>query len=82
MGGIQTLARSTYSRMLPESEDNTSYFSFFDVSEKIGLAIGTLSFGIIETLWDIRTSVLALIIFFVLGWTLLMRVPFHEKNQG
>jgi UMF1 family MFS transporter len=82
MGGSQTLARSTYSRMLPESEDNTSYFSFFDVSEKIGLAIGTLSFGIIETLWDIRTSVLALIIFFVLGWALLMRVPFQEKTQA
>jgi UMF1 family MFS transporter len=68
--------------MLPETDDNTSYFSFFDVSEKIGLAIGTLSFGIIETLWDIRTSVLALIIFFLLGWFLLMRVPFKETAKN
>jgi UMF1 family MFS transporter len=82
MGGIQSLARSSYSRMLPETDDNTSYFSFFDVSEKIGLAIGTLSFGIIETLWDIRTSVLALIIFFLLGWFLLMRVPFKETAKN
>lgn len=78
MGGIQSLARSTYSRMLPETEDNTSYFSFFDVSEKIGLAIGTFSFGFIESYADIRTSVLALIIFFVLGWLLLLRVPFSK----
>jgi UMF1 family MFS transporter len=78
MGGIQSLARSTYSRMLPETEDNTSYFSFFDVSEKIGLAIGTFSFGLIESFADIRTSVLALIIFFVLGWVLLLRVPFSK----
>lgn len=81
MGGIQSLARSTYSRMLPETEDNTSYFSFFDVSEKIGLALGTFSFGLIESFADIRTSVLALIIFFVLGWLLLLRVPFNTSAE-
>jgi UMF1 family MFS transporter len=75
MGGIQSLARSTYSKMLPEAEDNASYFSFFDVSEKIGLAIGTISFGLIETFTDIRTSVLALVVFFVAGIILLLRVP-------
>jgi len=74
MGGIQSLARSTYSMMLPETEDNTSYFSFFDVSEKIGLALGTFSFGLIESYADIRTSVLALVAFFVLGILLLLRV--------
>jgi UMF1 family MFS transporter len=75
MGGIQSLARSTYSKMLPETEDHASYFSFFDVSEKIGLAIGTISFGLIETFTDIRTSVLALVVFFVAGIILLLRVP-------
>jgi UMF1 family MFS transporter len=75
MGGIQSLARSTYSMMLPETEDNTSFFSFFDVSEKIGLALGTFSFGLIESYADIRTSVLALVVFFVLGLLLLLRVP-------
>lgn len=75
MGGIQALARSTYSKMLPETEDHASYFSFFDVSEKIGLAIGTFTFGLIEGLADIRTSVLALVVFFILGFLLLMRVP-------
>jgi MFS transporter, UMF1 family len=78
MGGIQALARSTYSKMLPETEDHASYFSFFDVSEKIGLAIGTFSFGFIEGLTNIRTSVLALVVFFVLGLLLLLRVPKSE----
>lgn len=82
MGGIQSLARSTYSRMLPETEDNTSYFSFFDVSEKIGLALGTFSFGLIETFADIRTSVLALIIFFLFGWLLLMRVKIRTISEN
>lgn len=78
MGGIQALARSTYSKMLPETEDHASYFSFFDVSEKIGLAVGTFSFGFIEHLANIRTSVLALVVFFVLGLLLLLRVPKSE----
>jgi MFS transporter, UMF1 family len=78
MGGIQAIARSTYSKMLPETEDHASYFSFFDVSEKIGLAIGTFSFGFIEGIANIRTSVLALIVFFILGFLLLLRVPKSE----
>jgi UMF1 family MFS transporter len=82
MGGIQSLARSTYSRMLPATDDNTSYFSFFDVSEKIGLALGTFSFGLIESYADIRTSVLALVVFFVLGIILLMRVPNSWDKQS
>lgn len=78
MGGIQAMARSTYSKMLPETEDHASYFSFFDVSEKIGLALGTFSFGLIEGFADIRTSVLALVVFFVAGFALLMRVPKND----
>lgn len=76
MGGIQALSRSTYSKMLPETEDHASYFSFFDVSEKIGLAIGTSTFGLIEdATGGIRNSVLSLIITFIIGLLLLMRVP-------
>jgi MFS transporter, UMF1 family len=76
MGGIQALSRSTYSKMLPETEDHASYFSFFDVSEKIGLAIGTSTFGLIEdATGGIRNSVLSLIITFVIGFLLLLRVP-------
>lgn len=80
MGGIQALSRSTYSKLLPETKDHTSYFSFFDVSEKIGIVIGTFSFGLIEGLTgSMRQSVLALITFFVLGFLGLFFIP---KNTG
>jgi len=80
MGGIQAMSRSTYSKMLPETQDHASYFSFFDVSEKIGLAIGTVSFGLIEGITGgIRESVLSLIATFVIGFLLLLRVPKSEN---
>jgi UMF1 family MFS transporter len=76
MGGIQALSRSTYSKLLPETQDHTSYFSFFDVSEKLGIVIGTFSFGFIEGLTgSMRQSVLALIAFFALGFIGLLFVP-------
>lgn len=76
MGGIQALSRSTYSKMLPQTKDHASYFSFFDVSEKIGLAIGTTTFGLIEDITGgIRNSILSLIIIFIVGFVLLLRVP-------
>jgi len=76
MGGIQAISRSTYSKMLPQTKDHASYFSFYDVSEKIGLAIGTTTFGLIEDLTgNIRNSVLSLIIIFIIGFVLLLRVP-------
>jgi UMF1 family MFS transporter len=76
MGGIQSLSRSTYSKLLPETEDHASYFSFYDVCEKIGIAIGTLSFGLIEGLTGgMRNSILTLIAFFVVGFILLLTIP-------
>lgn len=76
MGGIQALSRSTYSKFLPETKDHASYFSFFDVSEKIGIVIGTFSFGFIEGLTgSMRQSVLVLISFFVIGFIGLLFVP-------
>jgi len=68
MGGSQSLARSTYSKMLPETEDHTSFFSFYDVVEKLATVGGTFSFGIIEALTgSMRNSVLAIIAFFAVG---------------
>jgi UMF1 family MFS transporter len=76
MGGTQSLARSTYSKLLPETKDTASFFSFYDVTEKVGLIIGLLSFGYIEgTFGSMRTSILALILFFIVGLLLLLRVP-------
>jgi UMF1 family MFS transporter len=69
MGGIQSLSRSTYSKFLPQdSPDHTSYFSFYDVTEKVALVFGMFSFGYIEELTgSMRNSVIALTLFFVLG---------------
>jgi MFS transporter, UMF1 family len=68
MGGTQSLARSTYSKMLPETKDHTSFFSFYDVSEKIATVGGTFSFGIIEAITgSMRYSVLAIVVFFIVG---------------
>ncbi|MEN9700622.1 MAG: hypothetical protein RLZZ301_1820 [Bacteroidota bacterium] len=82
MGGIQSLSRSTYSKLLPETKDLTSYFSFYDLAEKIGLALGTLTFGLIEGLLDIRTSILALVVFFILGFILLIRIPSTNETRN
>jgi UMF1 family MFS transporter len=80
MGGVQSLSRSTYSKLLPETEDNASYFSFFDVCEKIGIVIGMLSFGLIEGITGgMRNSILALIVFFILGFVVLLTIP-KTKN--
>ncbi|HZX62581.1 MAG TPA: MFS transporter, partial [Bacteroidales bacterium] len=68
MGGTQSLARSTYSKMLPDTTDHTSFFSFYDVMEKLATVAGTFSFGIIEAITgSMRYSVLAICIFFMTG---------------
>jgi UMF1 family MFS transporter len=79
MGGTQSLARSTYSKFLPETNDHASYFSFYDVTEKVGLIIGLLSFGFLEGFGgSMRVSILALITFFILGYLAVLMVPKKE----
>ncbi len=74
MGGIQSLSRSTWAKLMPPTGATASYFSFFDVTEKIGIVIGMASFGAIQhATGSQRTSVLALMVFFVVGLLLLIR---------
>ena len=75
MGGVQALSRSTYSKFLPETDDTTSYFSFYDVAEKIGIVIGMLIFAIVDQRSSMRDAILFLFIFFLIGIILLFRVP-------
>lgn len=83
MGGIQALSRSTYSKLLPETKDHASYFSFFDVSEKLGIVLGVFAFGAIEGVTgDMRKSVLALIAFFVIGFVLLLLVKPEKRVEN
>lgn len=78
MGGIQALSRSTYSKFMPETTDTTSFFSFYDVAEKIGIVIGMSIFALVSQLGEsMRPAALLLGIFFIIGIFLLQRV--HRK---
>ncbi|MBK7850879.1 MAG: MFS transporter [Bacteroidetes bacterium] len=75
MGGVQSLSRSTYSKLLPETIDHASYFSFYDVCDKLGTVLGTLAFGLInERTGSMRNSIIVLISFFIIGLILLLRM--------
>ncbi|MBA3972368.1 MAG: MFS transporter, partial [Bacteroidetes bacterium] len=75
MGGIQALSRSTYSKMIPATDDNTSYFSFYDVCEKLSIVFGMATFGIINELSaTMRSPIAVLVVFFVIGFLLLFRI--------
>lgn len=77
MGGIQSLSRSTYSKFIPsKTSDTTSFFSFYDVAEKIGIVIGMFTYGYIaDVTGKIQNAILFLILFFIVGLFLLVRVP-------
>jgi len=80
MGGTQSLARSTYSKMIPETKDHTSFFSFYDVMEKLATVAGTFSFGFIEMITgSMRYSILAISIFFILGMVFLFIIYNIER---
>lgn len=83
MGGIQSLSRATYSKMIPsDTKDHTSYFSFYDVMEKMSIVLGTFAYGVIEQITGgMRNSILALSLFFVIGlaFLLLTKIP---KNKA
>lgn len=83
MGGIQSLSRSTYAKLMPKTKDTASYFSFYDVTEKIAIVIGMFSFGIITEMFNgsQRNSVLALMIFFVIGFFLLYYTLRAQNKQ-
>ena len=82
MGGIQSLSRSTFSKLLPKTKDHASFFSIYDVLEKIGIVIGTFLFGFIEGVTEsMRNSALVIASFFILGLLLILMVK-REKSIG
>ena len=83
MGGIQSLSRSTYSKLMPPTHDTASFFSFYDVSEKLAIVIGMLSFGFIDSIMNMRSAIIALISFFAIGALILylaIRIPVSEGD--
>ncbi len=85
MGGIQSLSRATFAKLIPtDSNDHASFFSFFDITFNLSIAFGTFTYGFIEQLYDsMRNSVLALMVFFVIGLALLLlvRIPGFETSK-
>lgn len=83
MGGIQSLSRSTYSKLMPVTKDTASFFSFYDVTEKIAIVVGMFSFGFITQITgSMRNSILALILFFVLGLIFLVFAYTRTKTYS
>ena len=75
MGGIQALSRSTYSKFIPPTIDTASFFSFYDVAEKIGIVIGTFLYGLVaQATGSMRNAAIFLGLFFLFGALLLTRV--------
>ncbi len=82
MGGIQSLSRSTYSKLMPETKDTASFFSFYDVTEKFAIVIGLFTFGFIEGISSIRESILSLVVFFALGLLFLLFTNSAQKSKA
>jgi UMF1 family MFS transporter len=83
MGGIQSLSRSTYSKYLPaNTPDTASFFSFYDVTEKMAIVIGLFSFAYIEEVTgNMRNSIIALASFFIIGLVFLVVLKSVEKRS-
>jgi UMF1 family MFS transporter len=80
MGGIQSLSRSTFSKLIPKTKDTTSFFSFYDVAEKVGIVIGMLIYGFIDQITgSMRNAILFLVLFFGAGVFLLYRTLKVQK---
>ena len=83
MGGIQSISRSTYSKLIPsDTNDTASYFSFYDITEKLAIVIGSLSYGLIDQLTgSMRNSMLFMSIFFISGFVMLQIANLKKNMQ-
>lgn len=83
MGAVQALSRSTYSKFLPPTEDTSSYFSFYDVTEKVAIVVGMFMFGFLEQITgSMRNSIICIAVFFILAFVLLMFVPKDKVEKS
>jgi len=82
MGGIQSVARSTYSQLIPKTLDTTSYFSFYDVAEKVGIVLGMLMYATVDQVTgSMRSAILFFVAFFLIGAILLIRLERKNVNK-
>ena len=81
LGGVQSLARATYSKLLPETDDHASFFSFYEITEKVGITVGTLGFGLVADFIELRYAPLLLMLFFIIALPLLSSIRKLQFNQ-
>jgi UMF1 family MFS transporter len=84
MGGVQSLARATYAKLLPEdTPDTASFFSFYDVMDKVSTVVGTFTFGVVEQITGgMRNSVMSLALFFIVSLIVLSFVRIQRMNHS
>ena len=81
MGGIQALSRSTYAKLLPPTEDHTTYFSFYDVFEKLALCLGLFLFGVIIEMTDgMKVSTLAMGVSFCISFIIMCFLKMRKSE--
>jgi MFS transporter, UMF1 family len=80
-GGSQALSRGLFGRLAPKSK-SAEFFGFFSVSEKFAGIVGPFVFGVVgQIMGNSRLAIVSLIIFFIIGATLLSRVDVFEGVQ-
>jgi UMF1 family MFS transporter len=79
-GGVQSLSRSLFGRLVPAGK-NAEFFGFYNMMGKFATVLGPLLIAIVAAVThDERSSILSLVLLFVVGGLLLWRVPI--KQQG
>lgn len=81
LGGVQSLARSTYTKLLPDTRDSSSFFSFFAIMDKLAIVVGSLAFGILSQIIGTRIAILFLMVFFIFGGYLLILIKKDKPLQ-
>ena len=75
MGGTQALSRSTYSKLIPDTNNTCSYFSFYQMSMILSVVLGTFMSGIVDQLTgSLRNSIIIFAVIFIFGALLLRNV--------
>ena len=82
MGGIQSLSRSTYSKLMPPTKDTASYFSYYDLTEKIAIVIGMFTFGFVSQITGtMKNAIVFLIVFFIVGLVFLFSAQARQHRE-
>jgi UMF1 family MFS transporter len=78
MGGSQALSRSLFSQLVPRGRE-AEYFGIYAIGDVGTSWVGTLLFGVVyQATFDYRPAIFSLLVFFVIGFVLLLAVPMRR----